>query len=307
MGTTYSIKIVAPDSAADFEQLAAQVSEELDSINSRMSTWQVDSELSLLNSDESTDWIEVSAELCGIIESALAISQFTDGAFDITVGPLVNLWGFGPGNRIALTPPADDMVAATRPRVGYRHLRADCARPAVRKERPDLYIDLSGYAKGYAVDQLANLLNKNALTDYLVEIGGELRMRGHNATGDNWSIAVEKPDDLARTVQIVVRLSNQSMATSGDYRNFYIHDDKRFSHTIDSRTGRPVAHNGAAVTVVTQSAARADALATALLVLGPGAGFEFAERERIAAYFLLRDDAGISEKATTLFKALSES
>ncbi len=304
MGTTFSIKLVAPEKDLNKDSLAARVTDILARINGRMSTWQPDSELSLFNASASTNWVDTSPEFCAVIEAALAVSQRTEGAFDVTVGPLVNLWGFGPGESVTRDSPSDEAILAAGERVGYRKLQADCDIPAVRKTRPDVYVDLSAYAKGYAVDQIASELDERGLANYLVEIGGELRMRGSNASDDKWAIAIEKPADFERAVQLIIHLTDQAMATSGDYRNYFESGGKRYSHTIDSRTGRPVSHRGAAVTVVSESTALADALATALLVLGPDEGFSFAENERIAAYFLLRNESGVEEKMTSTFAAL---
>jgi thiamine biosynthesis lipoprotein len=303
MGTRFSIKLVAPGESIDKDALQEQLVRTLARIEQRMSTYVADSELSRFNASSSTDWFAVSDELCSIVQSALGISQFTGGAFDITVGPLVNLWGFGPDG-IATEPPSDEEISRVRQRVGFEKLDANCSAPAIRKLQPDVYVDLSAYAKGYAVDQLAEVLDQAAFRDYLVEIGGELRMRGHNASAEEWAIAVERPIEYERDVQTIVRLSGGAMATSGDYRNFFEHDGKRYSHTIDSKTGRPVTHSVAAVTVVSDTAAFADAIATALLVLGSEHGFEFAERENIAAYFLSRNDSGIEEHMTRMFSRL---
>jgi thiamine biosynthesis lipoprotein len=303
MGTRFSVKLVAPGEAIDKNALQRQLVQTLARIEERMSTYVADSELSRFNASSSTDWIAVSDELCSIVESAIGISQLTGGAFDITVGPLVNLWGFGPDG-IATEPPSEEDILRARHRVGFEKLDANCSAPAIRKLQPDVYVDLSAYAKGYAVDQLAELLDQAAFKDYLVEIGGELRMRGHNSSAEEWAIAVEKPIGYERDIQTVVRLTDSAMATSGDYRNYFEHHGNRYSHTIDSRTGRPVIHNLAAVTVVSDTAAFADAIATALLVLGMEHGFEFAERENIAAYFLLRNESGIEEHMTGLFAGL---
>lgn len=304
MGTTFSIKIVAPDDGHDLAPLQQSVTDVLSRVNQRLSTWMPDSELSKFNGSESTDWIDVSPEFCSVIEAALGLSELTGGAFDITVGPLVNLWGFGPGDDAVPAPPEDEMIAAASKRVGYRQLQASCDLPAVRKARADIYVDLSAYAKGYAVDQLASLLDEMGMVNYLVEVGGELRLCGRNANDEKWAVAIEKPADFERAVQTIVHLTDQAMATSGDYRNFFQYEGQRFSHTIDSRTGRPVAHSAAAVTVVSETAALADGLATALLVLGPEEGFEFAESQQIAAIFLLRKDEQIEEKVTTMFATL---
>jgi thiamine biosynthesis lipoprotein len=205
---------------------------------------------------------------------------------------------------VTTEPPSDEDISRVRQTVGFEKLDVNCSAPAIRKRQPDVYVDLSAYAKGYAVDQLAELLDRAAFKDYLVEIGGELRMRGHNASAEEWAIAVEKPIGYEREVQTIVRLTDSAMATSGDYRNYFEHGGNRYSHTIDSRTGRPVLHSVAGVTVVSDTAAFADAIATALLVLGMEHGFEFAERENIAAYFLLRSESGIEEQMTGMFAGL---
>jgi len=304
MGTSFSVKLVSPGDDLDKTFLAQRVNTILENVNNGMSTWLPDSELSVFNANPSTDWIETSQEFCDVIAAAINISDQTNGAFDLTVGPFVNLWGFGPGASDVLKPPTHLQISTAASQVGFRKLRTDCGIPAVRKARADVYIDLSAYAKGYAVDQIANGFDELGLDNYLVEIGGELRMRGRNASNHEWAIAIEKPADFDRAVQLIIHLTDQAMATSGDYRNFFEFDGKRFSHTIDARSGRPVAHRVAAVTVVAKSAAEADALATALLVLGPEEGLAFAEKKRIPAYFLLRNEAGIEEQMTTPFAAL---
>lgn len=300
MGTTFSIKIVAPPENIDLPELQRDIEAVLDGINVTMSTYLSDSELSRFNASEGLDWVDVSPELCHAIEAAQVVSEFTDGAFDVTVGPLVNLWGFGP-TESAYEPPGNDTITMAMQDIGYTKLHVDCSVPALRKESPGVYVDLSAFAKGHAVDEVAELLDARALPDYLVEIGGEMRMRGTNARGELWAIAVETPDRAGRSVQTVMRLTDSAMATSGDYRNYFQHDGRFYSHTIDPRTGYPVNHNGASVTVVADTAAFADAAATALLVLGPDAGMNLAERESIAAYFLLRLGSEFEERMSPLF------
>lgn len=300
MGTTFSVKVVAPPADLDLDALHRDIQDTLDAINQTMSTYLDDSELSRFNANPSTEWIPVSPELCHAVEAAQVVSDFTDGAFDVTVGPLVNLWGFGPDDNIA-EPPSPDAVQAALNNTGYSKLKADCEVPALRKEAAGIYVDLSAFAKGHAVDKLADVLDRHSLPDYLVEIGGELRLRGVNAKNENWAIAIETPDRAARSVQTVVHLTNTAMATSGDYRNFFEHDGRHYSHTIDPRTGFPITHEGASVTVVADTAAFADAAATALLVMGPDAGLALAERESIAACFLLRLGSGFEERASSLF------
>ena len=183
-------------------------------------------------------------------------------------------------------------------------LHTDCDKNMIQKDHPKIYVDLSGYAKGLAIDEVARLLDDRGYSNYMAELGGEIRVHGQNANQAPWRIAIEKPDGGDREAQSVIHISKGSVATSGDYRNYFEHDGIRYSHTIDPRTGRPVTHQLASVTVVSEEAAFADAMATALLVLGPDEGFAFAERENIAAYFLLRRASVIEEMRTTSFALL---
>ncbi len=303
LGTTFNVLLVDPADGLPADDLRQDIDATLERVDNLASTWQADSELSLLNANASTDWITVSEELCAALESALDVSRLSDGAFDITVGPLVNLWGFGPDGSVK-DPPSNAELDAAKQLVGYDKLETRCDRQSVRKSIADLYVDLSGWAKGHAVDEIAMLLDSHGLVNYLVEIGGELRVKGHNAARKKWAIAVEAPMTTQRKPHAVLRLTDTSIATSGDYRNFFEHDGQRYSHTIDGRTGRPVAHDLAAVTVVSESAAFADAMATALLVLGPDEGPELATRLDLAGYFLVRGGAGISELTTPEFDLL---
>jgi thiamine biosynthesis lipoprotein len=303
LGTRYNITLIAPPAELQENKLGKQIVDTLKRIDELASTWRDDSQLSLFNANPSAGWINVSAELCSAIESSLEISRLSNGAFDITVGPLVNLWGFGPTGDL-VEPPDQDAVDAAMQDVGYQQLQTDCKKPALHKQRPGLYVDLSGWAKGLAVDEVALLLKRSGLENYMVEIGGELTVSGFNAERKNWAIAIETPSTIMRRPHSVLRLTNTSVATSGDYRNYFEHNGVRYSHTIDARTGRPVSHELAAVTVVDQSAAWADAMATALLVLGPEAGPALAENLGVAGYFLVRESGGFEELATSSFEKL---
>lgn len=304
MGTTYSVKLAFPPTDFPGDRLQSDIRASLDRIERLASTYLVTSELSAFNAARSTDWYPVSAELCHAISDTLVISRQTEGAFDITVGAVVNLWGFGPDD-VVLQPPSQPSIDAALSRVGYANLETDCSVPAIRKHRADLYVDLSGWAKGYAVDRLAGLLDGYGLIDYLVEIGGELRLRGRNAQDRKWGVAIEVPDENRRGVQTIMQITDTSVATSGDYRNFFEHEGKRYSHTIDPRNGRPVDHALASVTVLAPLAATADAMASALLVLGPETGPALAEELELAAVFLVRAGNGVEQRTTTRFDAMT--
>jgi thiamine biosynthesis lipoprotein len=299
MGTQYQVQTAC---ASRPSELAATMAALLEDIEAQMSTYRHDSLLSRLNRAPSGEWFDASSELLDVLEPAHALSELSDGAFDVTVGPLVNLWGFGPVDAPDAIPSPGDIAAARR-RVGYQHL--ELRRPAqVRKQR-ELYIDLSAIAKGYAVDRMAQYLLGQGCESFLVEIGGEVRVHGRKTGGAAWRIGVESPDPDALGGVLRVVQTDQAegiaMATSGDYRNFRELGGQRFSHTIDPRTGVPVAHRLASVTVLHRSTLWADGFATLLNVMGPTEGFELAEREHLAALFVERTDTGFVERATSDF------
>jgi len=302
MGTTYTIKINSPSTDKTSKSIKQDIESILNNINQIMSTYLSDSELSKLNHSDSVDWIKLSPDLFSVIEQGIHISEETDGNFDITIGPLVNLWGFGPGEILSVIPAYTDIQNA-REQVGYQYLQLDKTSTSVRKQIPDLYIDLSGIAKGYAVDKLADYMDSNNFNHYMVEVGGEIRAKGKNTKDQSWRIGIEKPDSSKRTVQQIIKLFNIGMATSGDYRNFFEVEGRRYSHTINPKTGRPVSHNLASVTVLHPSALIADALATGMLVLGPQAGYELAVRENLAALFIIKSNGGFEEKYTSSFRS----
>ncbi|MCG6898198.1 MAG: FAD:protein FMN transferase [Thiocapsa sp.] len=303
MGTSYSVKLVDLPPGLSPAALQAEIDAHLEHVNGLMSTYRPDSDLSRFNASPSTEWFPTSAELVELVTLARSISVASAGAFDITVGPLVNLWGFGPDAHPFSVPDAH-LIEETRRRVGYEKLAVRADPSALRKERPDLYVDLSAIAKGYGVDQVAALLDQRGVDAYLVEIGGELKAKGFKPGGAPWRIAVERPDAAARAVYRVVPLRDAAMATSGDYRNFYEHEGRLYSHTIDPSTGHPVDHRLASVTVIAQDCATADALATALLVLGPERGFELAESRDIAAFLISRGGERHEDRATPAFERL---
>jgi len=297
MGTIYTVKIGELAASVDEKTLHAELEGILARINGRMSTYDPDSELSRFNAAPTTEWVPMSAETVRVVEEALEVSRLTDGAFDVTVGPLVDLWGFGPAPAPE-EPPSADEIAAARERVGFERLHARTSEPALRKDHPQLRVDLSAIAKGYAVDQLAEHLESRGVSDYMVEIGGEVRAQGNHPRGSPWRIGIEKPVTDERSIQRVLHIRNRGLATSGDYRNFIELGGERLSHTIDPRTGRPAAHELASVTVMAESSMRADALATGLMALGPEGARDLARRERIAALLIVRRDDGFHEEPT---------
>lgn len=302
MGTTWSVKVVDMPVTINQSGVSNAIDSTLSAVSQSMSTYDEGSELSQFNNSVSTDWVPASDALVTVLGSANKVSKLTGGAFDVTVGPLVNLWGFGPQETDRKIPDQQQIKAALA-RSGYTQTEVREAPPAIRKHLPDIYIDLSSIAKGYAVDRVAEQLEQLGIDSYLVEIGGELRGKGHNERGTTWRIGIEQPSPSDRRVYVVVNIDGVGLATSGDYRNFFERDGQRYSHTINPRTGYPVTHALASVTVVTPSAMQADALATALMVMGLEDGYAMAEREGIAAFFIVKADDGFVDKTSSAFKA----
>lgn len=296
MGTTYHITVCSPAAEqVDTGQLKQDIDQLLVEINQEMSTYIKDSELSLFNQAEPNQWLPVAPAVVKVVSAGLKLSEDSDGAFDMTVGPLVNLWHFGPdpGKK---TLPADEKIEAARKKVGYHHIQVQESPAALKKLIPDVYVDLSAIAKGYGVDAVAELIESRGIENYLVEIGGEMRARGVNQRGEAWKVGIEKPVSETRVVQKIVPLSNLSMATSGNYRNYFEVDGVSYSHTIDPRTGRPATHGLASVTVVGETCMNCDAIATCLMVLGPDEGYNWVQERDIAAYFIVKTDAGFTER-----------
>jgi len=305
MGTFFSVKFPNGLGERDALQLQNAIEDALEDDEAEMSTYLRDSDVSQFNMNRTVEWQDVENDFCNKVEQSLTISEQSGGAFDITVGPLVNLWGFGPAGMID-EPPADDEIAALLETTGFEMLHADCSRPAVRKDVTDLMIDMSAIGKGFAADRVAALLISLGYDSFLVEVGGELSIRGFNSRGEPWAIGVEAPLPGSRKPHTVLHLTDTAMATSGDYRNFFEADGELYSHTIDTRTGRPVSHLLASVTVIDEMGWRADALATALLVMGPEEGMAFAEREGMAVLMLIRTDDGVKEKQSAAFAKLRD-
>jgi len=301
MGTSYRVLVVESGlDEAGRSFLGQAITEALVAVNASMSTYLPDSEISRFNDAQSVEPMVVTAGFEQVVRRAQEISQATGGAFDVTVGPLVEAWGFGPKGEQEI--PTDSVLNELAEFVGFEKLLVTSK--GLAKSDPRVRIDLSAIAKGWGVDQVALLLVKRGHNRFLVEIGGEIQARGLNAQGSPWQLGIEKPSVGEREVQQVVGLTNQAMATSGDYRNFIGEGAQRRSHTVDPRTSRPVDHALASVSVVADNCTDADAWATALTVLGPTEGFALAESLGLAAFFLVRENGTLVEKATPAFNGL---
>jgi len=301
MGTTYSVKVDCLPNGTTADQLKEQIDQRLERLNDLMSTYRQDSELQRFGRDTGTDWFDVSPETAAVVAEALRISRLSGGAFDATVAPLVNLWNFGPDAKVFRIP-SDQEIAEAKKHVGFEEIDVQLTPPALRKQHPDVTLDLSGIAKGFAVDQIAEYLDRLKVAGYLVEIGGETRTKGLKRDETLWKVGIQRPTEFDVAIQKIILLGNRSLATSGDYRNYFEQDGQRFSHTIDPRTGRPIAFRLASVSVVTDSCMTADALATAFMVLGPEASYNLAVQQQLAVLFVIRSEKGFVERATPAFQ-----
>ena len=288
MGTGYRIRIAGARHHWDRNALKARIGTVLETVNAQMSNWRAESEISRFNVGTSPAWREISRDMYTVVAEANRVHRLSGGAFDPTVGPLADLWGFGPSPGGG-TIPDRDSIADTLRRTGMDHIRIGDAQPAVAKRDAAIGLDFCGIAKGFGVDRIAELLDREGFRNYLAEIGGELRARGTGPWHRPWRIGIETPVAGQRAVHRVVALGHGAIATSGNYRNFFDSGGTRYSHIIDPRTGIPVRHALASVTVIAPSTMEADALSTALMVLGPGEAQRLARREGIAAYFIVND------------------
>ncbi len=304
LGTSYSLRWAPRANAASAgrsaEEVGAQVTQVLAEIDEQMSLWREDSELSRFNRSTSTDWFEVSDATAEVVAAALDISRTSAGAFDPTVAPLVQVWSFGPGGE-SHHAPTSDALAQAREAVGYKLVEVRRSPPALRKQKADVTLDLNAIAKGYAVDRVANVLAGLDPLGSMVEIGGEVRVAGTKRDGSRWRIGIERPIVGRREVESFIELSDVALATSGDYRNYFEEGGKRYSHTIDPRTGRPIEHTLASVSVLADDCMTADGWATALMVLGPAEGPALARRQNLRALFLVRRPEGFASIATPGF------
>jgi thiamine biosynthesis lipoprotein len=302
MGSVWNVKLDPRGSHAP-EALADAVRGALQAVDQRMSLYRPESELSAFNAAPAGVPIPLSPDLVGVLLAARDVSAWSDGAFDVTVAPAVETWGFGI-RKHTVVPPASD-VAAQRSKVDWRALELDAARGTALKTVAGLRADLNGIAKGYGVDVAARALDALGVAHYMIEVGGEVRTKGLNAVAEPWRIGIEEPDAMPQRARLVVPLANRSMATSGDYRIFFEQDGRRYCHEIDPATAAPIGHTLCSVSVVADDCMRADAMATALIVLGPERAFALAESSGVAAQFIERTGPGrFADRMTSAFAAI---
>ncbi|MBB2496422.1 FAD:protein FMN transferase [Pseudomonas sp. UL070] len=298
MGSHYSLKYVAGEETPQPQALKAEVEALLAEVDRQMSTWRADSDLSVFNRLPAGSCRDMPPAVLELVRFGEQLSRDSDGAFDLTIQPLLDLWGFGSQSRGTQVPSAAQ-IAAARANVGHRYLHIDgtqlCKRAAIE-------LDLDSIAAGYTVDRIAARLRELGVHSYLLDVTGELKAAGRKPDGLPWRIAIEAPRDDQQVAQKTLALDGQGVSTSGDYRNYFEQDGKRYSHTLDPQIGAPISHRLASVTVVDASTLRADGLSTLLMVLGPQRGFAYAEQAGLAAFFVSRTDSGFTTRATAAFE-----
>ena len=301
MGVAYHITYI--DVAKGSEELAKSRQLTIDSllrkVNKQMSTYDKSSELSLFNQSRSLAPFSVSPATVKVVNESIRLAELTEGKLDVTVGPLVNLWGFGPSMRPERLPDAQSLKKALS-LVGIDKLSVQSN--TLVKSIPELYVDLSTTAKGFGVDVIADYLDKEKVADYLVEIGGEVRVKGRASSARDWIIAIEKPVSNHRAIQQLISPKNNGLATAGDYRQYFEENGKRFSHIIDPDSGMPIDHKLVSVTVIHPSCMTADGLSTAIMVMGPDKGLTFAKEKGLAAYLVIKTDSGFDTVYTEPFE-----
>ena len=300
MGSTYSIKYVRRAGLPAAADVRVEVEKILADIDRQLSTYRSDSDIERFNDLPANRCQKMPASILKLIRVGEQLSEQSEGSYDLTVEPLLNLWGFGPQGREEKVP-AEQALAQARQRVGYQHLRIEgdqlCKDAAVE-------VDFNSIAAGYAVDTIAARLEALGIHDYLAEATGELKAAGKKLDGSPWRIALEEPRDDQQVAERIVAVDGFGLSTSGDYRNYFEQDGRRYSHTFDARSGRPVEHALASVTVIHPSALMADGLSTLLLILGPERGWAYAEKQGIAAFFVIRADTGFVTRSNPAFDRL---
>ncbi len=301
-GTFYQVTLAGELDQPRVEELRSGIEGVLDEVDEQMSTYRDDSDLNRLNNADVGEWVSTPADLFHVLERSRSIGRKTDGAFDVTVGGLVNLWSFGPEARPEETPPQDELEKRLA-EVGYAKLELDEDGPRVRRQA-DFFVDLSGVAKGYGVDRVARYLNEQGHGDFLVNIGGDMIAQGSRGPDTPWRIGIELPEDGPTSAHHALPLTDISLATSGDYRNYFEEDGQRYSHTISPKTGQPVTHSLASVSVFYPDNTTADAYATAFMVMGTEASLAFAEEHDVAVLTITAGEDDFRTEVSGEFRRL---
>ena len=302
-GTTYHIKLVLDGKSTSLEEIQGQVSATLAGIDSKLSNYRNDSEISLINQQENTDWLTVSQEIVDLLVIAHTVYERSNGCYDLTVKPLFDLWGFSRHeNRI----PTQDEINALLPHMGMSLLELDAIHQRIKKKDPKLKIDLSSIAQGYSVGRVARRLEALGIKNYMVEIGGEMMVKGRKSNGNDWRVGIETPTPFIRKLHKVIDVkehNGMAIMTAGTYRNFFEENGQAYSHILNPKTGRPVTHHLHSVTVIHDDPTWADAWDTALLCVGEQEAARIAETEMLKVFLIYDEDKKLKEHISKAFAA----
>ena len=301
MGTYYVVTLSDPFPGGE-PALKSEVENLLARMNSEISTYDPDSLISRFNQGPANTPFVIPAAMAKIVRQGIDAGHLTNGKLDVTVGPLVNLWGFGPDKR-PVKRPDDAAIAAARNKVGIDKLTLTPQGDhfLLEKSIPELYLDLSTLGEGAASDEIAALLESKGVNNYLIEVAGAVRSKGHNSKGSPWRVAIVEPSDQPGAFSDIVIPNGMALSTAGSYRNYYQLDGQRYSHIIDPATGQPITHKLVSASVITPTALEADALDTALMVMGPTEAMAFAKQHKLAVYLIVKTDKGFKAIHTPQF------
>ena len=287
MGTYYSIEVIDVPIELEIKNIEIEIKNTLKKANKILSNWDKDSEISIINKTNKTTAIKISDELNEVFKTAKEINAKSNGFFDLTLDPIIELWGFGYKNKQMQIIPKDNQIKNILSLIGQKSfLEMNFDNNELIKKNKDIKINLSSIGKGYGIDLIGKKLDQLGINNYIINIGGDILTKGYNSKKENWVIGIENPNLKEKLIKEIVNLTNKGLATSGDYKNFFTNDGKRYSHIINPKTGKPIMHSTKSVTVIHENSMKADGWATAFLALGSLEGLKIADKEKIAVLFI---------------------
>ncbi len=305
MGTYYSIEVIDVPIELEIKNIEIEIKNTLKKANKILSNWDKDSEISIINKTNKTTAIKISDELNEVFKTAKEINAKSNGFFDLTLDPIIELWGFGYKSKRMQVIPKDNQIKKILSLIGQKSfLKINFDNNELIKKNKDIKINLSSIGKGYGIDLVGRKLDLLGINNYIINIGGDILTKGYNSKKENWVIGIENPNLKEKLIKEIVNLTNKGLATSGDYKNFFTKDGKRYSHIINPKTGKPIMHSTKSVTVIHENSMKADGWATAFLALGSLEGLKIADKEKIAVLFIDEIDNKLIKFKSSAFKNL---
>ena len=305
MGTYYFIEVIDVPVELKIKNIELEIKNTLKKANKILSNWDKDSEISIINKTDKTTAIKISDELNEVFKTAKEINAKSNGFFDLTLDPIIELWGFGYKSKQMQIIPKDNQIKNILSLIGQKSfLKMNFDNNELIKKNKDIKINLSSIGKGYGIDLIGKKLDQLGINNYIINIGGDILTKGYNSKKENWVIGIENPNLKEKLIKEIVNLTNKGLATSGDYKNFFTKDGKRYSHIINPKTGKPIMHSTKSVTVIHENSMKADGWATAFLALGSLEGLKIADKEKIAVLFIDEIDNKLIKFKSSAFKNL---